>query len=157
MTHLAIFQYCRYSYMCVQQSRTECNVYKHVTFCFVLSQWRQVWFKNRRAKYRKTKDTETSSPTSDESTTEETTDQLTPLPDSTESTITDQQYIVLDKTKADLVRSAHGSPLRPTPIHSSGPLFGLPVSPYMDPWVLSSGCTIDWPLLHSRPLLPYHH
>lgn len=114
-----------------------------------------MWFKNRRAKYRKTKDTEISSPRSDESTTEETTEQT--QPDSTESTQTDQQYIVLDKTKADLFRAARGSPLRPTPIHVSEPLFGLPVSPYMEPWALSSGYAINWPLMHSAPLVTYHH
>ncbi|KXJ09816.1 homeobox protein ceh-8 [Exaiptasia diaphana] len=111
----------------------------------------QVWFKNRRAKYRKAKE---SSPASSSSITDETDKETTEdspaLPDSTELSQSDNQYIVLDKANADFFRAAHGTPLRPTPIHSIGPMYGYPVSPYMDPRLIPNGrFTLDWPSMHS--------
>ncbi|KAK3738352.1 hypothetical protein QZH41_014337, partial [Actinostola sp. cb2023] len=128
----------------------------------------QVWFKNRRAKYRKAKESGIgcSSSLIDESKTDESTknDQQPSLPDSTEtakqtpSTSDNPQFIVLDKTK-DLLRAARASPRRPTPMLTTGPaVYGYPVSAYapMDPWLLSNaGYSLDWPM-HGSTILAYH-
>jgi hypothetical protein len=125
----------------------------------------QVWFKNRRAKYRKSKETFHSSSSTDENTNKTKKDdnaidnnEQTPLPDSTVSSkpaTSERECIFLDKTKDFLRVTRDPAPLRPTPIHTNAPLYGYPYST-MDRWLLPpNGFSLDWPF-HGNGIVAYH-